>query len=193
VAENVVIPEVMDIVRHMPDAIMIDAYAGTDSTKTVTMSLSTDYRVVPRYEMVVPLKIGRDMKIVYKKDFEDLNKTLKHMDVQQILVTASAENRLPLDLSMKMEAFDVDGREIAGLSYNLPDTGSPIPGKKPDAQTVSASDISISISNAGDENCLRKVDHLRLKIYGTSSAALEGQYLNRNQNLQLRNIKIVLK
>lgn len=194
VDENVVIPEVMDIVRQMPDAIVIDAYARTDSTKIVTMSLSEEYYAVPKYEMIVPLKIGRDMKIVYNKDFEDLNKVLKHVDLNEIVIQAQAENHLPLDLSMKMEAYDCEGREIMGLNYGLPNEEDPIPGSLEGALPAAGTkDIIISIKNMGNENHLHQVDHLRLKIYALSSAALEGQYLNRNQNLQLRNIKLLLK
>lgn len=194
VDENVVIPEVMDIVRQMPDAIVIDAYARTDSTKIVTMSLSEEYFAVPKYEMIVPLKIGRDMKIVYNKDFEDLNKVLKHVDLNEIVIQAQAENHLPLDLSMKMEAYDSEGREIMGLNYGLPNEEDPIPGSLEGALPAAGTkDIIISIKNMGNENHLHQVDHLRLKIYALSSAALEGQYLNRNQNLQLRNIKLLLK
>lgn len=194
VDKNVTVPEVMNIVRHMPDAIYIDAYARTDSTKVFTLSLMDEYKAVPRYEMYVPLKMGRDMKIVYNKDFENLNKSLKHIDLNEIVITAQAENHLPLDLSMKMEAYDCDGQEISGLTYDLPDTENPIPGQKRFAMPADAiSNITIGIRNAGRENALQQLDHLRLKLYATSSAALEGQYLNRNQNLQLRNIKVMLK
>lgn len=194
VSNNVVIPEVMDIVRRMPDVINIDSYVRTDSTKVLTLSLSEEYKAVPKYEMVVPLKMGKDMKIVYNKDFDDLYKTLRHFDVNEISITAVAENHLPLDLSMKMEAFDSDGEEIEGLTFILPNQDSPIPGMERFAMPADAiSDISISIKNSGNENCLRKVDHLRLKVYALSSSVLEGQYLNRNQNLQLRNIKVLLK
>lgn len=194
VSENVVVPEVMNIVRHMPDAIQIDAYARTDSSKVITMSLSEEYKAVPSYEMSVPIKIGKDMKIVYNKDFEDLHKTLKHIDLHEIIITAQAENHLPLDLSMKMVAYDPEGMEIHGLAYGLPGENNPIPGMKRFGLPADAiSDITFSIKNAGSEDCLRQLDHLRLKIYATSSAALEGQYLNRNQNLQLRNIKVLLK
>lgn len=194
VNENVVIPEVMNIVRRMPDAIYIDAYARTDSTKVFTLSLMDEYKAVPRYEMYVPLKMGRDMKIVYNKDFENLNKSLKHIDLNEILITAQADNHLPLDLSLKMEAYDCDGHEISGLEYDLPDADNPIPGRERFTLPADAiSDISLSIKNAGQERSLQQLDHLRVKIYATSSAALEGQYLNRNQNLQLRNIKVMLK
>lgn len=193
VSENVVVPKVMDIVRHMPDKIKIEAYARTDSTKVITMSLSEEYKAVPSYELVVPLKIGKDMQIVYNKDFEDLHSKIKNIDLNEILITAKAENHLPLDLKMKMEAYDVDGKEIHGLKYDLPDSEKPIPGTKSFISASDARDISIRIKNVGDENCLQQLDHLRLKIYATSSAELEGQYLNRNQNLQLRNIKVLLK
>lgn len=195
VSENVIIPEVMEIVRHMPDAIQIEASACTDSTKVITMSLSQKYKAVPAYEMVVPLKIGKDMKIVYNKDFEDLHKNLKHIDLHEIIITAQAENHLPLDMRMKMEAYDINGKEINGLNYEMPDLENPIPGFN-GSSILSAgviSNFTISIKNAGSDNCLRQLDHLRLKIYATSSVELEGQFLNRNQNLQLRNIKVLLK
>lgn len=194
VAKNVVIPGVMEIVRHMPDAIEMKAYACTDSSKVIKMSLSQIYKAVPAYEMVVPLKIGKDMKIVYNKDFDDLHKNLKHIDLQEINITAQAENHLPLDMCMKMVAYDINGKEIQGLKYVLPDSEKPIPGLKESAASVDAvCDINVSIRNAGSENCLQQIDHLQLKVYATSSAELEGQYLNRNQNLQLRNIKVLLK
>lgn len=194
VNQNVVIPEVMDIVRHMPDAINVDAYARIDSTKVLTMSLSEEYKAVPKYEMVVPLKLGKDMKIVYNKDFDDLNKTLKHVDLNAICISAIAENHLPLNLSIKMEAYDSEGQEIEGLTYVFPNIDNPIPGMKRFAMPADAiSDVNIEIRNTGSINNLQQIDHLRMKIYAMSSAELQGQYLNRNQNLQLRNIKVLLK
>lgn len=194
VSENVVIPEVMDIVRRMPDAINVDAYVRTDSTKVLTLSLSEEYKALPRYEMVVPLKIGKDMKIVYNKDFENLNTSLKHIDLNEIYITATAENHLPLDLSMKVESYDTDGKKIEGLTYEMPNENDPIPGSVEGAlPAASTKFITIRVKNAGAENCLKQLDHLRLKIYALSSAALAGQYMNRNQNLQLRNIKVLLK
>lgn len=194
VTENVVIPEVMDIVRRMPDVINIDAYVRTDSTKVLTLSLSEEYRAVPRYELAVPLKMGKDMKIVYTKEFDNLNNTIKQTEITEIVLTALAENHLPLSLNMKMVAYDTDGNEIEGLEFVLPDEDDPIPGLMEGAYPSSATkDITISIKNAGQENCLKQLDRLKLKIYAQSSAALEGQYLNRNQNLQLRNIKVLLK
>lgn len=194
VTDNVVIPEVMDLVRRMPDEVNVEAYVRTDSTKVLTLSLSEEYRAVPRYELTVPLKMGKDMKIVYTKEFDGLNSGMKQIELNEINFTAIAENRLPLNLSMKMQAFDTEGNEVEGLTYVMPDENDQIPGYVPESLSlIGLKNISVIVKNAGSENCLKRVDKLRFKVYALSSAALEGQYLNRNQNLQLRNIKVLLK
>gem|GEM_PF-2807342 len=195
VTENVVIPEIIDVVSKIPDEIWLTAYARTDSNQVTTLSLSEEYKAVPKYEMYVPLKIGKDMKIVYSKEFENLNEAMKMVDLNELVLTAQARNRLPLDLSMKIQAFDTEGQEVTGFEYVLPSQEHPISGSNNETLLTaeSVSNITIRMKNVGTENNFHKVDRLKLKIYALSSEKLEGQYLNRNQNLQLNDVKIVLK
>ena len=195
VTQNVVLPEIMNLVSRMPDQIVAKIYARTDSSQVRTISLSKRYKVAPKYELVAPLKIGRDMKIVYSKDIKQLKDALQHTDVSEMLMTAQAHNRIPLDLSFKVEAYDADHHLIEGFIYDLPEAGSPIAGARGEGVVPAGTsqEVTFSIRTNGNRQLFRQIDYLRVKIYGQSSPTLEGQYLNRNQNVRLSDICFILK
>ena len=186
VKENIVIPGIMDIVRTMPDEITLKATAKTDSSETITMSLIKDYMAIPRYELIVPLKMGPNMKIVYKKELDDLQSSLKYVDATSISLTATATNNLPLDLYTSCQAYDVQGKLIEDLRYTLPTSTDVIPG-------LGTKDLNIGIENTSTtDNALQRIDRIVLKAYATSSESLKGQTLNKNQNLRLDHITLTL-
>lgn len=181
VTENVVMPDIMNLVRRMPDKIVANVYAVTDSNKVTTLSLSEHYNVVPSYELVAPLTFGKDMQIVYNKEFGGLNDKLKELNISEIELSAKAENKIPLDLDFSIKALDIDSIEIKGFDYVLPQLAA-----------NSTQEICIKVKTANDNNLFRLLDQLHLKIYARSSEKLQGNRLNRNQNLYLSNIKFKL-
>jgi len=183
VDQNIVIPEIADIMRHIPDQFNILLTACTDSTQEVTLSLSEEYKAIPTYELVAPLKLGPNMRIVYTKELERLGPKIKHLDFSSITLTAKVQNHLPLNVNIVAIAYDEEGEELKEVIVETPVLIS----------AFSESEILFSISSPSNEFALKKIDKIRLKIYASSSEELAGISLNKDQNLRMEEVNICIK
>lgn len=181
VSKNVVIDNMMDLLRIMPDKIEIEGFAHTDSSKIETMALNKDYIVRPSYELIAPLAIGKNMKIVYTKEIDDIHDKLKYISITNMTMLASVTNNIPLDLYAKIIAYDNNGNIIDGITF--------IQEEKIAANATS--NIKIVLQGKAEE--FDQLERLTLKIYARSSEALQGTTLNANQALQLKDVKITVK
>ena len=181
VSSNVVIENIMDLLKKMPDRIDIDGWAHTDSSQVVTMGLNDEYVVQPFYELVAPLVIGPSMKLVYTILSDDLHSTLKSLDINSLTVKARATNNIPLDLTATLTAKDGDGDEITGIILTQ---SQAIKG-------LDATDLELTL--VGDIEDFQKVDKLEIKAYAESNGTLTGHALNKNQALRLEDIKVTVK
>lgn len=182
VHQNIVVSDMMNLISKLPDEVIVEATARTDSSKYVTLGLAQEYVAIPRYELVAPLKIGPKMKIVYNKDIEDLKKDLQDTNLGEIQFTADVTNNIPLDLSIDINPVDEKGVKLSGVTIIKPDV---IPAN-------SSKSITFIIKNNTD-NDMAKIDHIGIKAYASSSDKLVGSLLNKNQNLVIKNAKISLK
>ena len=181
VSKNIVVDNMMDLLTKMPDKIEIDGWAHTDSSQVVVMGLNKKYVVQPTYELVAPLIIGPNMKLVYTKETGDLNSTLKRMEVSNLTMTARAINNIPLDLTATLTAKDENGREISNIVLVR-------------NQTIKGLDESeITLTVTGEIEDFQKVDKFEIKAYAESNEGLAGKTLNKNQALRLEDIKITVK
>ncbi|MCH5310740.1 MAG: hypothetical protein J1E57_02100 [Prevotella sp.] len=181
VSDNIVVDNIIDIMRIMPDKINIDGWAHTDSSQVVTMGLNYKYKVYPTYELVAPLVIGKNMKLVYIKETDDLHSKLDKLEINSLTMTASITNTIPLDLTTTLKAIDTQNREIKDIVLTQ-------------AQIIKGlSDTDITLTIVGKPEDFQKLDKLELKAYAESSEVLAGQTLNENQALRLENIKITIK
>ena len=183
VRSNVVVPDMMNLIRRVPDKVEIQAFAQTDSAQAITLDLAREYKAVPRYELVAPLKLGPNMKIVYRKELKGMREKLKHADFDELFVEADVTNRIPLALEVEAQPLDSKGKVLPNVGVELPE-GIPALGQCP---------IVFRLYNKGDADELAKLDCLAIKVYGRSGEAMAGQYLNENQNLRMEHIHITLK
>lgn len=183
VDDNVVLPEMNTLFRKMPQSIEVEAIAKTDPARLVVMSLTKTYHATPRYELAVPLRIGKEMKIVYEKSINDVHDYLKNVSVGSIDITCEAVNRIPLNLHVVGEAIDKYGHAVDGVIIHSEDV---IPAN-------SSKHIMLTLESADDEQAVQKVYKIKFKAYAESSEELEGQLLNVNQNLRLNDVRMVLK
>lgn len=182
VDQNIVIPAIADIMRHIPDQFSILLSASTDSSQLVTLSLSEEYVAIPRYELVAPLKMGPNMKIVYTKEVEELGDKIAHLDFSKVLLAAKAINRLPLDVQVTAVAYDADGEEIDNLHI---DTPASIPA-------FEERQVAFSLWSE-DYRLMKQIDRVCLKIYATSSEKLAGITLNKDHNFRMEELTISIK
>lgn len=183
VSSNVVIPNMMDLIRQMPESIGLQAKASTDSSEVVVLSLAQEYKAKPDYELVAPLIMGPDMRIVYKKDVTNLHDKLKHVDVDAIEFTAQVANNLPLDLRLQITPHDASGHVLSDIDIIVPEH---LP-----AQSVTP--MRCVLRNSSSERHISRLDRFSIKAYAESGEALKGQPLNKNQNLRMTDVNITLK
>jgi len=181
VRENVVIDNIMTLLEKMPDEIRIDGWARTDSNSIVTMGLNREYRVQPKYELAVPLKIGKNMKLVYKNEIDNLHKQLKKVCVERLQVKATAINNIPLDLEATIIPKDESGNMIEGIALEQ------------DKLIAAMGESDIELNITGSENDFDRLDKIEIKAYATSNEQMVGQALNEKQALVLKNIKLTVK
>lgn len=182
VEKNIVVSDMMKLIERVPDRVEVEAYARTDSSKSVTLGLAQEYIATPYYELAAPLKMGPKMKIVYKKEIEDLKENLEKTNLGSLVFTADVANNIPLDLSVEIIPLDDKGKEISGIKIITPEK---IPAN-------TSMPISFSIIN-DDSNAMSKIDRIRVKASAESSEKLAGNVLNKNQNLHIQNARISLK
>lgn len=177
---NVVIPDMMKLLTVMPDKVEIDGWAHTDSSQVVVMDLNRDYRVYPTYELFAPLIMGKNMKLVYTKEMNDLHDKLKHLEVSRITFTADATSNIPLDLTATMTAKDEQGNPIENIKLEQDQT----------IKGMATSSITLTITGSIED--FQRVYSMEVKAYAECNETMEGQPLNENQAIKLDNIKVTV-
>lgn len=181
VSANVVIDNMMDILKVMPDRIEVEGFAHTDSTQTITMALNRDYIVRPSYELIARLIMGKNMQIVYTKEIDNMHNKLKNLTVTSMQINAEATNNIPLDLYAKAIATDKDGNVIDDIVLVQ------------EEKIAANSKTNMSITLRGNADSFDRLERLTLKAYAKSSEKLQGLSLNVKQALQLQNARITVK
>lgn len=184
VRENIVIEGIADLIRRVPERINVKAFAHTDETEEIQLSLAEEYRVVPSYELYAPVKMGPDMKIVYDKDLNDLASTISHVDADVLTMTAVAENNIPLSLKLTAVPYDEEGRELRQLQVSMPADLPPM---------TQNNSVTFVIRNAEGRNDLSRLGSIKLKAVAAMTPEMVGSYLNEKQNLRMKNVKLTLK
>lgn len=175
---NVVIPEMMNLLKVMPDKIEIDGWAHTDSSQVVTMGLNKKYHVYPTYELFAPLVMGKNMKLVYTKTMDDLHDKLKKLEVNKITFTTNATSNIPLDLTATMKAMDLQGNPIENIRLEQ-------------SQTIEGlAESKITLTLTGNTDDFQKMYSVELKAYAECNETMAGQPLNENQAIRFDNIRV---
>lgn len=182
VSSNVVVSNMMDIIKTIPEKVEILATANTDSTQILTLDLVYKYKATPRYELVAPLKMGPNMKIVYNTDIDDLHEDLKDTNIGELYFNADATNNIPLDLTVEVHPLNAKGEELSSIQIVKPEA---IPG-------MSTKNITFRLINSSD-NQMKSLDRISIKAYATSNETMAGKYLNKSQNIRLDNVKLQIK
>jgi hypothetical protein len=186
---NVIVSDLSSLITKLPDEIRIKATAQTDANKESTIALATSYTATPDYELEAPIKMGKNMKIVYSKDVEDLHDNIKDVEVASVTLTTYIINRLPLDLDFEIIPLDENGNVINDIVVEAPKT---IYGTKSTGSATQQS-VECTLTNKEGKNGIGQLDRITVKAIGVTGTSLEGETLNENQNLRMDHVKITLK
>lgn len=195
--EVVVVPELSDIIRTIPDNISFAANARADEEQTSTFEFGRSYNVKPNYSVVAPITFAEDARIVYTDTLDGWNDDINDFELadnSSIEATAVIENRVPAYLSLQVDAIDADGNIMSAddivVESDVTVLASPAEGQS--AETP----LTLRIQQ-NRQGALSRLDGLVLRIEGSAAAdgqsAVVGQTLNAQKHFIIaRDIKVSL-
>ena len=160
--------------------------------KEYTIKLGQNYSGNITYTIFVPFEFNSGLQIAYRDSTNSLNSDLKKYSAKGIQVTTDAENAIPLDLKISIEAYDVNGHKVSGIAFkdNEGHDYVVIPASKDG--TITKKNLELNADLAVPEN-LSKVDRFRFKVETSNAETTKSHKLISSQYLKLNNIKLRLK
>lgn len=189
----IAVPTLNKLTDDIPDEIKFSATATADGSTECEFLLGHTYTVKPKYMVEAPLAFAANAQIVYRDTLNDWHSDIEDMDIDDnsdigLTMTASVVNRVPVNLSVKAYAIDVDGNKIDDVVVNV---DGDIDGS--DGTTATTSPIKIEIVQA-KKGGINKIDGIVFSATGTSDSTIKGIILNsRNHSLQINDIVVRLK
>lgn len=188
-------PNLGTLIEKLPDQITVkmDDHRLEVKNQEYTVELGRNYNATVNYNVFVPFTFDKGFTIVYNDSTDSMNDDLKKYAAKGIQIKAEAQNAVPLDLIVGIEAKDVNGQVIDGIKFN--DVTVPAGPDTYDAQNepiATTAPITLEATLA-DEKLLSKVDKLIFKVHAADNDELQSKTLVSTQYLRLAKIKLRLK
>ena len=119
----VIIPELSNLLKTIPDEIEIKATAVITGTRHKVDLYSAKNALNVKYSVNVPLDFGEEFRIQYRDTISDLKKDLEDYVeyVNEINIVAIVKNEIPIDLTLTMFPLDESNNVISGIDLNTED------------------------------------------------------------------------
>lgn len=194
-AQQKATPNLGTLIEKLPDQITVKMNDHRLEVKNqeYTVELGRNYNATVNYNVFVPFTFDKGFTIVYNDSTDSMNDDLKKYAAKGIEIKAEAQNAVPLDLIVGIEAKDVNGQVIDGIKFN--DVTVPAGPDTYDAQNepiATTAPITLEATLA-DEKLLSKVDKLIFKVHAADNDELQSKTLVSTQYLRLATIKLRLK
>ena len=187
--EAVQISDLANLVKVVPDSIILEMTGEADQTVTHHIDLGKALQVTGSYEVMVPLQFNA-FRIHYKdtitgltKDLEDISDKLKNGEWQ---LKMTAENTVPVELTLDVVPLDVDGNEISGVSATVSETIAA--GHGHEAEAVKT---PITITLKSQDGKLPLLESLAIEITAENESGSGAVSFNANQSLRLTGMKLI--
>lgn len=194
-AQQKATPNLGTLIEKLPDQIMVkmDDHRLEVKNQEYTVELGRNYNATVNYNVFVPFTFDKGFTIVYNDSTDSMNDDLKKYAAKGIEIKAEAQNAVPLDLIVGIEAKDVNGQVIDGIKFN--DVTVPAgPDTYDDQNEPIATTVPITLeATLADEKLLSKVDKLIFKVHAADNDELQSKTLVSTQYLRLAKIKLRLK
>lgn len=194
-AQQKATPNLGTLIEKLPDQITVkmDDHRLEVKNQEYTVELGRNYNATVNYNVFVPFTFDKGFTIVYNDSTDSMNDDLKKYAAKGIVIKAEAQNAVPLDLIVGIEAKDVNGQVIDGIKFN--DVTVPAgPGTYDDQNEPIATTAPITLeATLADEKLLSKVDKLIFKVHAADNDELQSKTLVSTQYLRLAKIKLRLK
>lgn len=194
-AQQKATPNLGTLIEKLPDQITVkmDEHRLEVKNQEYTVELGRNYNATVNYNVFVPFTFDKGFTIVYNDSTDSMNDDLKKYAAKGIEIKAEAQNAVPLDLIVGIEAKDVNGQVIDGIKFN--DVTVPAGPDTYDAQNepiATTAPITLE-ATLKDEKLLSKVDKLIFKVHAADNDELQSKTLVSTQYLRLATIKLRLK
>lgn len=168
------------IMRQLPSKVVAEiAIVPSQKVSEVDLKNAQPMKLNLEYEVVAPLAVGNDFKIVYKEEVKGLGKDLKdylgYIDVLNLEI--GAKNEIPLDLGVTAEVFDAEGNPI-NVSVEM--VGMIKAGNANGTPSQSSVKLMIKENVKGE---LQKLDKVKFTLIG--NAGQDGGQLAESQLINL--------
>lgn len=178
------------LIEELPEQIKVDLGNKQVAVKneTYTIELGKKYAADADYDVFVPFEFNNGLKIVYRDSTNSMNDDLKDYGADGIRVNGTAQNTIPLDLIVTLEAIGLDGNVIPGITF----TEAKVNAGSGDIDKPTETPIEIE-ATLSDPTLLSKVDKLIFKVTADNKETTQSHKLISTQYLRVANIKLRLK
>lgn len=193
----VVVPDLSDLIRTIPDQISFSVNVDADTVRTSTFEFGRSYNVKPAYSIVAPITFAEDAKIVYTDTIADWNDDINDLELADnslIQATAVIENRVPAYLKLEVDAVDVDGNVMSADEISV-ETDVTVLASPADGESAETP-LTVKIHQKR-QGALKRLDGIMFRVEGSAAAdgqtTVVGQTLNANKHFLIaRDIKVSL-
>lgn len=183
-AANIVIPEIGNIVKTIPDAIRIHEAAVSPVTELIRLDAGASYPVTAGYAVVAPLAFDKDFYLAFSQDVKDLGIYFESA-LNEVVIKADLYNSIPLGFTLSGQCLDSEGNVIKETVLDLDKSIAPGTHDNP-----SLTAVKLTVTNSSDSF---RIDGIRFNLVTTSTdPEYIGVCLNSRQGFEIRNIAINL-
>ncbi|WP_291582418.1 hypothetical protein [Bacteroides sp.] len=191
---HVEVPNLPTLINKIPDIFKFDVTTKATTDET-TVLLGHTYNITTDYDVNVPFVFGKNITtIVYKDSVDGWYDDLKDYEIQQVNATATAFNTIPLGLNLTAKALTVDAagkaEELKGVAITVIVDGEKDGTIKAGKNNVAAESTLVIEIKETTSGAVKRLDGLAFEIVAASVEGAEGQQLNENQTLQLKNVRL---
>lgn len=193
VGANSIVNRVEDLgnlIERLPDQIEVDMKNGKVSLaqQEATMALGKTYRAKADYSVFVPLEMEEGFTIIYKDSTNSMEDDLKDYGAEGIQLKTTAENTIPLDLTLTVKAMGTNNKPVPGINFTTAKAkAGQGEGKAP---VKSEMVVNATLQNPKD---LQKVDYFLFEIKAESVQGNTTLPLASQQYIRMADIKLMLK
>lgn len=184
-ADNVVIPQIGELIKNIPDRILIHDINVSSLTELITVKAGANYNAAIQYAMRAPLSFDNELYLSFTQDIENLNLEFD-LDIPSAGLSMVMVNSIPVDFDIKAICLDAAGKEITGTTVRLDNIIAAGTQHNP-----TETPLTLTIENNNEKFV---VSSLRLTMTASSSENTEyhGVCLNKEQGFEIKDITVTL-
>ena len=181
-------PNLPNLIRKVPDSISIVVTAEADPNALHSIDLSIpEYKLQVKYNISVPIKLGKELNIIYHDTIDDFNKDIKdYVDyVTEAQILTEIDNTIPLEMTCSAQAIDVNKKVLKGIKVSSPERvqaagWDAVNGKT----TLTRTSFSLLLQETVKGE-MTKLDGLVFKISAKANSTVAGATLKKDQYLKI--------